>query len=899
MYDPSVGVDDEDPDKATAAEPAAVRARKSQPVITLATRFEVDEVIADRYRIRRMIAHGGMGDVYEATDNDLRTDVALKTIRGASSGPRVDRFRREIFLARKVTHPNVCRVFDLGRHKTANGEIVFITMELLRGETLSARIKSGGKISTRDALPIIRQIAAAIDAAHAAGIVHRDLKPGNVMIVPDEAGGEARTIVTDFGVAHATGDPFDDLSGTGDVVGSPAYMAPEQIEGDAITAHTDIYALGIVIFEMVTGVRPFQGDTSISAIVKRLKVDPPRPTLHAPALPPEWDATIMRCLARDPKHRFASGQEVVDALTGRASAPIVKVDPSDVADSAIATALSQPRVSSSPAISVPPTPSSESTTVLPGASVQAIPATPAPAPIPATPVPTAARGPARWYAAGAVVVALGGGAAFMLTRGKPEAASPTGAAGSAGSSTAAAGPVARKADAVSVAVLPFTDTSPKKDQEWLSDGFSEELLVHLANIKELRVVGRSSAYVFKNSTEDAATISKKLGVTNLIEGSVAKIDDRIRITARLINGADGTQVWGESFDRSGKDVFAMQAEIATAVANALQLKLIAAPVPVAHTAVPAAHEQLLRGRMFARRDSKEELQQGAAAFQAAIDLDPKYAEAYAGLAHVLSYLADHAENAAERQARIDRAHELAHKAVALGPEIAMTHRVLGMLQFSFDWDWEGAKASLARAVALDPRDADTLRQAARLASCSGDSAQAATLAARAVEIEPLVAPSWNEVGIVHAASGDLAEARKAINRALELNPKSTFAKNRLSMLDLLEGKPDDAFARAASIATPGFKLMVLAMSEHSRGHRAAAQAALDKLIETEGHTFAYQIVEVFAWRGELDNAFLWLDKALELRDGGLQEVRSDPMLAKLHGDKRFNVFLTKMKLPPL
>jgi len=347
------GAEDEDNenDAPTAAEPA-VKARKSQPVITPVTRFEDGETVAGRYRISRMVAHGGMGDVYEASDNDLRTDVALKTIRGASSGPRVERFRREIFLARKVTHPNVCRVFDLGRHTTSSGnEIVFITMELLRGDTLSARIKAHGRMTPAEALPIVRQIASAIDAAHAAGVVHRDLKPGNVMLVAEPATGTTRAIVTDFGVAHAEGDPFDDLSGTGDVVGSPAYMAPEQIEGDTITARTDVYALGIVIFEMVTGVRPFQGETSISAIVKRLKVDPPRPTVHAPALPIEWEATIMRCLGGDPAQRFASCQEVVDALAGSASSAAAKVDPRDVADSGIRTALSQPRAPSSPSLS--------------------------------------------------------------------------------------------------------------------------------------------------------------------------------------------------------------------------------------------------------------------------------------------------------------------------------------------------------------------------------------------------------------------------------------------------------------------------------------------------------------------------------------------------------------------
>jgi serine/threonine protein kinase/TolB-like protein/tetratricopeptide (TPR) repeat protein len=891
---------DEDDDKATAAEPA-VKARKSQPVITPVTRFEPDEIVAERYRITKMIAHGGMGDVYEATDADLRSDVALKTIRGASSGPRVERFRREIYLARKVTHPNVCRVFDLGRHKTASGhEIVFITMELLRGETLSARIKAHGKMATRDALPIIRQIAAAIDAAHAVGVVHRDLKPGNVMLVPDETGGPPRAFVTDFGVAHAEGDPFDDLSGTGDVVGSPAYMAPEQIEGDTITGSTDIYAFGIVIFEMVTGVRPFQGETSISAIVKRLKVDPPRPTVHAPALPAEWDATIMRCLARDPKLRFASGQEIVDALTGAASSPVGKVDPEEVADSGIRTALASRRSISSPSIQVPPAAAASAEPPTP------IPATPPPS-IPPTPVaaPASATGAARTrlYAAGVAIIALGGGAAFWLTRDKHHTAAPAPApvaAGSAAAATSTAPESApKKPEGTSIAVLPFTDTSPKKDQEWLSDGFSEELLVHLAKIKELRVVGRSSAFSFKNSTDDDATIAKKLGVTNLVEGSVAKIDDRVRITARLINAADGTQLWGETFDRNGKDVFAMQSEIATAVAKALQLKLVTEQAPIAGTTNADAHEKVLRGRLLARSDSKEDLEQSAAAYQAAIDLDPKYAEAYAGLAYALSYLADRADTAKEREDDLDRAQELAHKAVALGPDIAATHRVLANILFSFDWDWDGARASLARALELEPRDADTLRLAAQLASYTGDTARGTALAAQAVEIEPLISSSWNEVGIEHIALGEYTEARKAINHALELNPSSTFAKGRLAFIDLLEGNPDAAFARAETITIPGIKLMLVAMAKFSRGRRAESQAALDTLIKTEAHTCAYQIAEVYAWRGDLDKAFEWLDKAYELRDGGLQEVRNDPLIRKLHSDPRFNTFLAKMKLPPL
>ncbi len=289
--------------------------------------FAPGEVLAGRYRMARFIARGGMGEVYEVEDLELKERVALKTVRWdvARDAMTVERFRREIQLARKVTHPNVCRIFDVSYHRDegAPETTIFLTMELLLGETLSQRLRRAGPMKPEEALPIASQIAEALDAAHQAGVVHRDLKPGNVVLV--EGRGSAptravRAVVTDFGLARletgaeaAAGQALT-LTGAAGVVGTPAYLAPEQVEGGEITAAADVFAFGIVLYEMVTGTVPFLGDNALSTAVKRLREAPIPPRVHAPGLDPRWEKAILRCLERDPSARFASAPEVIRAL---------------------------------------------------------------------------------------------------------------------------------------------------------------------------------------------------------------------------------------------------------------------------------------------------------------------------------------------------------------------------------------------------------------------------------------------------------------------------------------------------------------------------------------------------------------------------------------------------------
>jgi serine/threonine protein kinase/tetratricopeptide (TPR) repeat protein/TolB-like protein len=289
--------------------------------------FAPEEMLAGRYRVARFIARGGMGEVYEVEDLELKERVALKTVRWdvARDALTVERFKREIQLARKVTHPNVCRIFDVSHHRDegAPEATIFLTMELLPGETLSQRLRRAGPMRTEEALPIAGQIAEALQAAHQAGVVHRDLKPGNVVLVEGRESARTRAVravVTDFGLARletgaeAAANQALTLTGAAGVVGTPAYLAPEQVEGGEITAAADIFAFGIVLYEMLTGTVPFLGENALSTAVKRLREAPVPPRVHVPGLDPRWEAAILRCLERAPSARFASAPEVIRAL---------------------------------------------------------------------------------------------------------------------------------------------------------------------------------------------------------------------------------------------------------------------------------------------------------------------------------------------------------------------------------------------------------------------------------------------------------------------------------------------------------------------------------------------------------------------------------------------------------
>lgn len=453
----------------------------------------------------------------------------------------------------------------------------------------------------------------------------------------------------------------------------------------------------------------------------------------------------------------------------------------------------------------------------------------------------------------------------------------------------------------SIAVLPFVDMSEKKDQEYFSDGLSEELLNLLARIPELKVAGRTSSFYYKGKSVRLAEMARELQVAHLLEGSVRKVGDQLRITVQLIRAADGYHQWSQTYDRKPDDIFKVQDEIAAAVVGALKLKLLPNhEILIAgnRTENPAAHTQYLLGRQFFNRTNIEDFRRAVAAYEQAIALDPGYASAYAGLAIAENELSHDPENSlAEVLAGQQRALAAADRAIAIDPALSEGYAARGFLRFTINWDWAGAEADLSRAFALDPGSYRAYTCYACFLASLGRLSEALEINRKATELDPLSADTWFRRSTQLNAAGRLAEARKAATRALEISPEHAFAWFNLGVTSLLEGNPKAALAEFRK-ASKARREAGVAMAEHDLGHARDSQLALDALIDGYASTNAYQVAEVYAWRGEPDAAFTWLERAHAQHDGTLVQLKFDPLLAPLHSDPRFAAMVKKIGLPP-
>jgi serine/threonine-protein kinase len=453
--------------------------------------------------------------------------------------------------------------------------------------------------------------------------------------------------------------------------------------------------------------------------------------------------------------------------------------------------------------------------------------------------------------------------------------------------------------APSIAALPLVNLSRDPDQEYFADGLGEELLNLLAKVPGLHVAGRTSSFAFKGKSEDLRSIGQKLNVATILEGSVQKAGDRIRITMQLINAADGYHLWSESYDRRVTDVFAVQDEIAQAVVAALKVKLLQPPTSrERRTASIDAFNEYLLGRQFFHRNNVDGFRRAKDAYAKAVALDPGYAAAWAGLALATFWVADSAESLSAIKAGQDRAVAAAEKAIELAPDLPDGYLARGFVRVPIQWDFEGARADLERALALKPDDPDALNYYASVVCRSlGRFPEGIVAARRATELDPLNARIWFTLGSVLAASGQVGPAREALNRSLEISPDQAFTPYPLGTTFLLEGNPaaaKDIYPRSSNDI---FRLAGGALAEHDLGHASESQRALDELIGKYGHSAAYQIAEVYAWRGEKDGAIEWLERARVQRDGGLILLKVDPLLRNLHGDPRYVALLKKIGLP--
>jgi eukaryotic-like serine/threonine-protein kinase len=649
--------------------------------------------------------------------------------------------------------------------------------------------------------------------------------------------------VLDLGLAHAFGRSR--IRG-----GTSAYMAPEQAADAPEDERTDVFALGVILYRTLTGELPFRDD-----IVGRAAA----PGLEVPAMP-AVGALVGRMLERDPVKRPRSGGEVAAALSAlQRELERSPSEPSQVRTrphSRMAGRLAELRW---------------------GAGTRDVGEARAGEPR------TRGMRLALAIAGVAFLAATVAVGAHVLRRGAQQPAQPVAVP--------------------SIAVLPFADMSPRQDQEYLSDGLAEEIRSALSRVEGLRVAGRTSSFHFKGSAAKLADIGRELNVGALLEGGVRRDGKRIRVTASLLNAADGFQTWSDSYDRDLGDILGVEREIAGAVAEALQARLLRgrpqAPEPARSD--PEAHLQLLIARSHMSRGSPSDFGLAVDAYRRALSLEPGLSQAWAGLAFALAYHAEQLDTLDELLAEKRAALRAAERAVATGPGVAEAYRARGVYRAVIRHEWREGLADLDRAVALEPNDAENHLWRGHVLAALGSLAEATAAIHRSIDLEPLSAFAWVRLAMLQAAAGQLEAAKESLQRALSIAPDNAFAAGFLEQAHVLEGRPQDALAVARQFkrwsSREQWGLMAAALAHHSLGHPTESRRALEDLERHYGHMMAFQLAEVCAWRGDRDGAFRWLDLAAERLDGGVYMTKFSPFLRSLRADPRYAAFLRKVNLP--
>ena len=736
-----------------------------------------------------------MGDVYVAEDTRLNRRVALKFLRAEAGDARDSRGRilREARAAAALNHPNIVHLYSVEEVD----DLVFITMELVTGRSLNQLLASGTGLPLAQTISFATQMAEALACAHAAGIVHRDLKPGNVMITEDE-----RVKILDFGVAKflartSTKNP-ESTTTTGDdasvnhAVGTTGYMSPEQALGRSLDGRTDLFALGVVVYEMATGRTPFQGDT-VAAVFDHLlnRRQPPLLTFN-PTLPRSLEVIIDKALEKDPDRRYRSADEFLRDL---------RTVPESISPPArsVTTAVVELKVSSS------------------------------------------------------------------------------------------------------IAVLPFVDMSPGKDQEYFCHGITEEIITALTSVPGLQVISRTSAFAFQSKDLEVTEIGRRLRVATILEGSLRKSGDRVRITTQLVNAEDGYQLWSKRFDRELSDVFVIQDEIAASILNEFRIGRDTRSPERAPLNVPA-HDAYLKGMYALNKWTEGAMRQAIADFKHAITEDADFAPAYAALAeaHIWFYSGLGILPAAET---VPHARLAVEKALALDPNLAHAHKVRGLIAMNHDWDRRGAEGALTRALQLGPGSASAhLWNAWRLALLEKRHDLALIELEEAERLDPLDLQVKTQIGYVHHFRHDLDRAIEQFEKVVTLEPSFAFAHYALGDAYTERGQFDRAIAEFNKSIELGGRSVnhvgVLGYVYGRSGHRERAKEHLDELTTRadEGYVSPMWFALVNLGLSDRDRLFYWLNRAFEERDGSLILITAAVEFDPVREDPQFKALLDSMGL---
>ncbi len=734
----------------------------------------LNAALTGRYVLQRELGQGGMATVYLADDLRHHRKVAIKVLRpelAAALGP--ERFVQEIGIAARLNHPYILALYESGE---AAGSLFYV-MPYIKGESLRHRLRREAQLPVEEALAIARQVASALDYAHAQNLVHRDIKPENILLH------EGAAMLADFGIALvASIAPAERLTTLGLAVGTPHYMSPEQAAGESrLDARSDLYSLGCVLYELLAGEPPYTGATAQAVIAKRFTESVPAVRRVRPTVPAAVEQALRKALAPVPADRFSTCSAFVEALSR---------------------------------------------------------------------------------------------------------------------------PADREEGTPSVAVLPFLNLSPDPDNEFFADGIMEDVITQLSRIRSLKVISRASAMRFKGRDRNLQEIGAALAVATVLDGSVRRAGDRVRIVANLIDAATDRQLWGETYDRQLTDYFAIQTDVALQIVAALQAELSPAErsrINREPTTSVQAHQLYLQGRYWYTRYTEDGIEKGLEYFRQAVAADPGYALAHTAIAFAYAEIVAGQGGLALKP---DQAYQWARSSVAraleLDPDLGEAHSVLALLKMTHDFDWAGAEAEFKLALELSPGAADIYDHYGWLCAALERYDEALALVGRAQELDPLAHRS--DVASTLLRAGRYEEALEAARRSIQFDSshvrgRATMAWACIKLGRVEEGVPHLEYAVKLD---PGNTLFLgqLGQAYAMTGREADARAVLQQLeqLSTERYVSPYHMAYVHTGLGDADGAMDCLERVYAERAGNVYGIKGSFLFTSLRSHPRFQALLAKVNL---
>jgi serine/threonine-protein kinase len=816
------------------------------------------------YRIIRKLGAGGMGDVYLAQDSQLDRQIAIKILpeRSISDEKARRRLVQEARAAAKLDHPNICAIHEVGE----DSGNCYIAMQYIEGETLAEKIRNGA-LAFEQALDISIQISDALREAHSHGIVHRDIKPQNIIVTP-----RGLVKVLDFGLAKLVQETSSEsgaetasmMTAPGSIVGTLAYMSPEQLRAEVVDQRTDIFSLGAVIYEMLSGRGPFRADTAPETAAHVLMKDPPALGQLALEIPDAFPGIVERALAKKREDRYQTANDLLDDLLELKEHQTASRSRDYLVRESISSAKADAPTSAISGISVIETSERRGS---PGGS---------------NAIRALLVHKKKIVIAGFALVVTALGAHFLNLDRALWSRNPV----------------------TSIAVLPFTFSGLAPEDEYLTEGLTDSLIRRLSQLTNLKVIASSSVSRYKDlTTIEPRAIRKELNVGAIVTTKVVSRGDMLTLNVELVDTEDASIIWAGTFTSSRSGMASLPIDMSRLISTRLQLKLSGQDVDRMsrrQTADPDAYANYLEGRYYCNKRMGGALRKAIEKFQRAVEIDPKYAMAYAGIAE--SWVLGGNVSAPPSE-YMGKAKDAALTALKLDESLAEAHAVLAMVKFQYDWDWAGAAEEFKRAIDLNPSYATAHEWYATLLMATGKPDEASAILRQAYELDPMSMSINTSLALPFFYAGQYEQAESILKQALQKDSGFLQAHFDLGISYAMSGQPGDAiaeFERVRTVAPNYYPAIAMTGFCYARqGRKTDAEKVLEQLLtlSKERHISTYNLVVIYIGLGDIEKALDWLWKGYQERAAYLSQLKVDPLFAKLRNHPRYQSLVSEMKLP--